>query len=106
MIAESETLLWIADYTMMWSLVILGLLLMLGLFSRLSAWTGALLLLTIFIAVPPLDYTGFVIATNQGTELYVDKTFIEILALMEVGSFKTGRVIGLDVLVHHWRMNR
>lgn len=101
--AESPTLLALADYTTMWALVILGICLMVGLFSRLAALGGALLLLLIFAAIPPLNYTGFVISTAQGTELYVDKTLIEIIALIVVASFKTGHMLGLDILVQHWR---
>jgi thiosulfate dehydrogenase [quinone] large subunit len=102
-IAASPTLLAIADYTTMWALVILGVCLMVGLFSRLAAVGGALLLGMIYAAVPPLDYTGFVIATSQGTELYVDKTLIEIMALLVVASFRTGHILGLDILVDYWR---
>jgi len=102
-IAESPTLLLLSDYLMIWSLLILGFLLMVGLFTRAAAVAGVFLLLLIFIAVPPLDYTGFVISTNQGSELYVDKTFIEILALVAVASFRTGHMLGLDILFDYWR---
>jgi len=102
-IAESPTLLWIADFTMMWGLVIVGLLLMIGLFTQIASLLGLALLIMIFVAIPPLDYTGFVVSTTQGTELYVDKNLIEILALSVIASFKTGRILGLDILVEHWR---
>jgi thiosulfate dehydrogenase [quinone] large subunit len=102
-IAESPTLLLIADYTTIWALMLIGLFLMVGLFSRLSAIAGVLLLGMIYAAIPPVNYTGFVMATSQGTELYVDKTFIEILALLVVASFDTGRVLGLDILIDYWR---
>ena len=57
----------------------------------------------IYVAIPPLDYSGFVMSTAQGTELYVDKNLIEILALAVVASFKTGSILGLDILVSNWR---
>lgn len=101
--AESPTLLLIADYTTMWGLVLLGLCMMIGFFSRLSALAGAGLLIMIYAAIPPLDYTGFVISTAQGTELYVDKTLIEIIALIVVASFRTGHILGLDIMVDYWR---
>lgn len=105
-LADSPTLLMMADYMTMWGLVILGVLLMVGLFTRLAAILGVLLLLMIFVAVPPLDYTGFVVTTSQGTELYVDKTLIEILALIVVASFRTGHMLGLDIAVSYWRKTR
>jgi len=102
-IAENPTLLSIADHATMWGLVILGVCLMIGLFTRTAAVMGAGLLLMIYLAIPPLDYSGFVYSTNQGTELYVDKTLIEVLALIAVASFDTGRILGLDILVRNWR---
>jgi thiosulfate dehydrogenase [quinone] large subunit len=105
-IAETPALLAIADYTTIWALIILGILLMLGLFTQFAAIAGSLLLWSFFLAIPPLDYTGFVISTPQGTELYVDKTLIEALALMLVASFRTGRMLGLDILVRYWRHQR
>jgi len=102
-IAEHPTLLSFADHATMWSLTILGVFLMIGLFTRFSAVMGAGLLLMIYMAIPPLDYTGFVFSTRQGSELYVDKTLIEVLALIAVASFDTGRIIGLDILVRNWR---
>ena len=105
-ISESPTLLAIADYSTIWALIILGILLMLGLFTQFAAIAGCLLLWSFFLAIPPLDYTGFVITTPQGSELYVDKTLIEALALMLVASFKTGRMLGLDILVRNWRHQR
>lgn len=105
-IAENATLLSLADLTTMWGLMILGVFLMVGFLTRLSAVLGAGLLIMIYMAVPPLDYTGFVYSTSQGSELYVDKTLIEILALIVVASFNTGRILGLDILVRYWRANR
>ncbi len=102
-VAENPTLLSIADQATMWGLTILGVLLMVGLFTRFAAVMGVGLLLMIYLAIPPLDYTGFVFSTSQGSELYVDKTLIELLALIVVGSFDTGRIIGLDIWVRYWR---
>ncbi len=105
-IAENPSLLAVADYTTIWALIILGFLLMVGLFSRFAAIAGTLLMVSFYLAVPPLDYTGFVLWSPQGTELYVDKTLIEALALLLVGSFRTGRMLGLDILIDYWRQGR
>lgn len=102
-IAENPTLLWLVDLSTMWGLMILGILLMVGLFTRFAAVMSAGLLLMIFAAIPPLDYTGFVYSTSQGSELYVDKTLIELIALIVIASFDTGRILGLDILVRYWR---
>ena len=102
-IAESPTLLALSDFVMVWGLIVTGILLMIGLFTRAAAIGGILLLLLIYMALPPLDSAGFVISTTEGSELYVNKTFIEILALIVVVSFPTGNMLGLDIIVDHWR---
>lgn len=106
-IADSPTLMGISDFTVMWGLVLLGILMMLGLFTQTAVWLGVLMMAAYYISVPPLDYTGFIYESgDQGTELYVNKIFIEFLALMLVGSFRTGRMAGLDILWKHWRRKR
>jgi len=106
MIAQTPWMLTVADYAMILGLMLLGICLMIGLFTRAAAICGILLLGMIYAAMPPLDYAGFVVSTAQGTELYVDKNLIEILALVVVASFPTGHIMGLDILVRHWWRNR
>ena len=106
MIAQTPWMLTVANYSMIVGLMLLGLLLMIGLFTRTAAILGILLLGMIYAAIPPLDYTGFVVSTSQGSELYVDKNLIEILAMVVVASFPTGHIMGLDILVRHWWRNR
>jgi len=106
MIGDTPWMLTVANYATMLGLVLIGTLLMVGLFTRTAAVCGALLLTMIFAAVPPLNYTGFVVSTAQGSELYVDKNLIEILGLVIVASFRTGHIMGLDILVSHWWRNR
>lgn len=105
-LAESPTLLAVSDIAVVWGLMILGLLLMLGLFTRVAALAGIALMLLFFLAAPPLPVMGFSVATAQGSELYVDKTFIEVLALVVVLSFPTGQMAGLDVLVRQYLRRR
>ncbi len=105
-IAESPWFLDISDTLTVWGLLIIGLLLMLGLFTRTAAAGGAALLLLFYLAAPPLPVQGFTVPTAQGTELYVDKTLIEALALLLVMAFPTGQIAGLDILIRHWRKGR
>jgi thiosulfate dehydrogenase [quinone] large subunit len=104
---ESPGLVQFADTLTVWSLMILGLLLMLGLFTRCSALAAMGLILLFFLAAPPVTMMGFSVPTAQGYELYVDKNLIEILALLVVVSFPTGQMAGLDILVsRYWRRRR
>ncbi|MBN2813659.1 MAG: DoxX subfamily [Bacteroidales bacterium] len=78
-----------------WSLVFIGLSLILGLFSKVSSVSGALLLFMYYISNPPfvgvkeLPYT-------EGNYLIVNKNLIEMAALLVLYFFPTGRIIGFD----------
>ena len=105
-IVENPSLLATADVCTKWGLIVLGLALMLGLFTRLSAFGGVALLMLFYLASPALVTDGFVVQSAEGTELYVNKTLIEALALSLVLVFPTGQIAGLDILVRHWKANR
>lgn len=78
------------------SLVLIGLSLMLGLFTRLGCW-GALLLLSLFyLLMVPL--TGTQQPSSEGAYLIVNKTLIEAAAVTVLLVFNTGAIAGLDLL--------
>jgi len=105
-LAASPWLMALADFAVVWGLMLFGLLLMLGLFSRLAALGGFLLLFLFFVAAPPLPHLGFSVPGPEGSELYVNKTLIEALLLMVLAVLPTGKMAGLDVLVSSWRRPR
>ena len=77
-------------------LVLVGLSLILGLFTQ-AGCAGALLLLTMFylaqIPTRGLHETG-----SEGAYLFVNKNLIEAAAVFAVFAFRTGRIAGLDRL--------
>jgi thiosulfate dehydrogenase (quinone) large subunit len=78
-------------------LVLIGLSLMLGLFTRLGCW-GALLLLSLFyLLMVPL--TGTQQPGSEGAYLIVNKTLIEAAAVAVLLAFNTGDIAGLDLLI-------
>ncbi len=96
-IAENKTLLSIADSANEWGLTIIGILLILGLFTRISAYAGAFLLLMYYLAVPPLvglEYN----ALAEGNYLVINKTLIEAAALFVLALFAFENYLGLDLL--------
>ena len=105
MIAESPVLLSIANNSTKWGLVLFGLCLMLGLFTRLSSFGGVALLMLFYLVSPPIAAGGFTVPSAEGSELYVNKTLIEALALLLTMTFPTGRIAGLDILVAYLRQN-
>lgn len=80
------------------ALVVVGLLLMLGLFTQIGC-ALALSLLVLFY-VPAIPLLGVPEARAEGTYLIVNKTLIEAAAVWVLFAFRTGRVAGLDTLRH------
>jgi thiosulfate dehydrogenase [quinone] large subunit len=95
--AESPWWVTVSDQVTIWGLMVLGMLLVLGLFSRLAALAGAALLSSFYLAAPPIPY-GMLAPGIDGHEWYVNKLLLEVLALVVVAVFPTGRLAGLDVL--------
>lgn len=82
-------------------LVLVGLSLMLGLFTQVGG-CGALILLALFYLsnVPTL---GVPVAGAEGAYLFVDKNLVEAAAVFALLAFRTGRVAGLDMLLSNRR---
>lgn len=95
-----------ADHATIWGSMVLGLLLMVGLFTRTATVLAAALLAASVLARPPLPISGALAATLGGHEMYVNRTVIEILALLVSLSFDTGRIAGLDLLILQRRKSR
>jgi len=79
----------------MWGLLLIGLGLMLGLFTRLSVICGIVLLSFYFLSHPPLAGIQYIIP-QEGSYLLVNKTLIEIIALCVLLVFPTGQIAGID----------
>ncbi len=88
------------DQTTIWSLVILGCLLITGLCTRLAALAGAGMLLMFYLAMPPWPGVP-ALSEVPGPEhsLIVNKNSIEIVALLAIACMPTGRWFGVDGLL-------
>jgi thiosulfate dehydrogenase [quinone] large subunit len=78
-------------------LVLVGLSLLLGLFTQAGA-IGALLLLGLFY-VSAIPTSGVSQPMAEGAYLYVNKNLVEAAAVAVVLAFRTGSIAGLDLLV-------
>lgn len=85
------------DFLNTWGLIAIGLGLILGLFFRVAAISGALLLLVYYLNCPPLVGIEYSLPVD-GNNLIVDKTLIEAAALVVLALFPTGKIFGLDGL--------
>jgi thiosulfate dehydrogenase [quinone] large subunit len=94
-IASNPGMLRMADFLNVWGLIAIGLGLILGLFTRIASWSGIVLLGFYYLSHP-----SFVGATYsmpmEGSYLIVNKVLIELVAIIVLLMFPTGRQIGLD----------
>jgi thiosulfate dehydrogenase (quinone) large subunit len=97
-IALNPTLLWISDFLNMWILTIVGICLMLGLFSRYALIPGIFLMVLYYFATPPFIGLHYNVPF-EGNYLIVNKTLIELSAMLVLFVFPTGRILGLDRLI-------
>lgn len=88
------------DMQSMWALTILGGLLILGLFTRLSALGAAGLIFLFYLAMPP--WPGVPEAPGPEHSLIVNKNLVEVLALLAIAALPTGRWLGLDAWIHRF----
>lgn len=96
MIADSPTLLGVADFLNQWGLVVIGLALFLGVFTRIAAISGMALLMLYYICMPPFAGTDY--ASTEGSYMIVNKNLIEVAALLILALFSAGEHYGLDLL--------
>ncbi|NOR87684.1 MAG: DoxX family membrane protein [Bacteroidales bacterium] len=93
--ASSPGLLNIIDFLNVWGLILIGLGLILGLFTKISLWSGVALLAMYFLSHPPFIGVEYGMP-SEGSYMFVNKTLIEMIAMIVLVYFPTGRYIGID----------
>ena len=88
-----------ADLITMWGLTLVGLFLILGLFTRLASLAGIGFILMFYLATPPL-VGYFYSVPSEGSYLIVNKNLVEIAALGVIFATRSGLFAGLDRIVH------
>ncbi|MCX6254770.1 MAG: DoxX family protein, partial [Bacteroidia bacterium] len=95
--ASGDTGMWIIDTANAYGLTLIGLALILGLFTRLASWCGVGMLLMYYLAYPP--FGGFSYgAISEGNYLIVNKNLVELFALILLAVTQSGQFFGLDKL--------
>lgn len=97
----AETKIARVDRMVSYGVTAIGLLLMVGLFTRLASLAGALFLLSIVLAQP--DWPGLFPVPHPavGHSLFVNKEFVEMMALFALATTRVGRWGGLDFFIHY-----
>ena len=98
-LAAQPNLLANADLITMWGLTIVGLLLILGLFTRLASLGGIGFIVLFYLCNPPFVGYFYSIPT-EGSYLVVNKNLVELCALVVILVTGSGRFAGLDRIVH------
>lgn len=92
-LVDSSIILSVVDFMNIWGQILIGLGLILGLFSRWAAYAGALLIFFYYIAIPPF--------VNSYT--FIDKNLLELFAFLVIAIFPTSQIIGIDLLINKFR---
>jgi len=98
-LAAEPNLLANADLITMWGLTIVGLLLILGLFTRLAS-LGAIGFIVLFYLCNPPFVGYFYSIPSEGSYLIVNKNLVELCALVVILTTGSGRFAGLDRILH------
>ncbi len=101
-IMSSPGVLHTVDFLNTWGLIAIGLGLILGLFTKPAAISGAILLFIYYLNNPPLIGLEYSVPT-EGSYLIISKTLIESMALVALAVFPSGYFAGLDILVQRFR---
>ena len=97
-IAENPGVLAIADFIVIWGLILIGLALFIGLFDRMIAVAGMVLIGLFWLANPPLTGMDFGLP-HEGNYLIVDKNLVEMFGLLIISLFPTGKILGLELFI-------
>ncbi len=94
-LARNPDVLSVVDFLNIWGLILIGLALILGTFTRLASLAGVVLLAFYYLSHPPFVGLKYAVPA-EGSYLVVNKTLIELAALLVLYVFPTGRQLGLD----------
>jgi thiosulfate dehydrogenase [quinone] large subunit len=101
-LANNESLLALADNLNQWGLLLIGLALLLGVFTRTAAFAGVVALALYYLAAPPFPGLEYAMPA-EGSYLIVNKILVELAALLVILGFPTAHRIGLDRLLFRKR---
>ena len=96
-VLSNEGVLEVVNIMNSWGLTLIGLTLILGLFTRIASLSGAILLLLYYLNSPPLTGLEYTVPSD-GNNLIINKTFIEAICLVVLAIFPAGRFLGMDSL--------
>jgi thiosulfate dehydrogenase (quinone) large subunit len=97
-IAGNQTILSISDTANAWGLALIGLSLIVGLFTRFSSLAAIFLLLLYYLSHPAFPGVEYLFPSD-GSYFLINKTLVELFALLVIYAFPTSHVFGLQRLI-------
>ena len=104
-LANSSPAVAVIDFINIWGMILVGLGLMLGLFTRWASLGGALMLFFYFVAYPPIPGYMFGVPV-EGSYLWVNRNLIELFALSVFIFISPAFQFSLDRLIGRWKDER
>lgn len=101
-VISNTAVLQVVDWLNIWGLIGIGMALLLGIFTRYAALAGCFLLTVYFVSNPPLTGMEYTLPV-EGSNLIVNKTLIEAVALFTLVVFPAHKMYGLDYLIYTQR---
>jgi len=92
--ASSSWMVSVVDIIMSWGLTLIGIALILGLFTRVASVAAAIFLLLFYLSNPP--WIGVQFMAGEGSYMIVNKNIVELAAVMILLIFPSGLIWGLD----------
>lgn len=94
-LGQNAALMSFVDVVNVYGLIIVGLLLILGLFERVG-YVGAITLLVLYYLSHPASLNAVYLLPPEGSYLWVNKNIVMLAAVVVLMVFPTGRRIGFD----------
>jgi thiosulfate dehydrogenase [quinone] large subunit len=93
--ACNHSILSVLDFLNIWGLILIGIGLVLGLFTRVAIITGMALLGFYYLSHPPVIGISYLIP-SEGNYLWINKNLIELITLWVILLFPTWKIAGMD----------
>jgi len=100
---SNNTTLQLVDFLNIWGLIIIGVCLFLGLFTRAASISGAFLLLLYYVANPPFVYSSL---PSQSHFYIVNYNLLEAIVLIVLASFRKEYFWGIQRLISYYHSKR
>lgn len=105
-IVSEPTVLSVVDFLNVWGLIAIGAGVMFGFLYKFASISGFVLLMFYYVATPPVIGLSYVVPV-EGSNLIVNKTLIEAVALLLLVVFPTNKTYGLDYFLYrYFRKNK